>query len=95
MLIDGLAERGLLENTIVVVTADHGEGFLEHGKLLHGHTPYEEMIRIPLVVRLPVELAGETRISDVPVGMIDLMPTLLDLAGLEREPQAQGQSWCR
>jgi arylsulfatase A-like enzyme len=52
-LLDGLAARGLLEDTVVVALADHGEGFLEHGRLLHGSTPFEEMIRIPLAIRVP------------------------------------------
>ena len=91
-LLAGLEELGRLDDTIVVVTADHGEGFLEHGLLLHGYAPYEEVIHIPLVFRLPARLRGPVTSSEVPVGLIDVMPTLLDLAGLEREPQAQGQS---
>lgn len=92
-LVHGLKDLGLYEDTIIVVTADHGEAFLEHGELLHGHAPYEEMIRIPLVIRLPARLRGRVRSMAVPVGLIDLMPTLLDLAGLEQESGAQGRSF--
>ena len=91
-LLDELVAMGRYDNTIVVVTADHGEGFLEHGELLHGHAPWEEMIRVPLVLRLPEGLRGAPQQIDRPIGLIDLMPTLLDLAGLEPEPQGQGLS---
>jgi arylsulfatase A-like enzyme len=52
-LLDMLRSRGLLDNTVVVVTADHGEEFREHGKLFHGFHLYDETIRVPLVVRAP------------------------------------------
>jgi membrane-anchored protein YejM (alkaline phosphatase superfamily) len=60
----GMAERGLLANTVVVVLSDHGEGFLEHGRLLHGSTPFDEMVRVPLLVRVP---EGTGRVEDRPV----------------------------
>jgi choline-sulfatase len=87
-----LQERGLYENTIVVVTADHGEGFLEHGKLLHSFAPYEEVLRVPLIFRLPTSLLTPVPEVDAPAGLVDLMPTLLDLAGLPPASQAQGTS---
>ncbi|MBL8863317.1 MAG: sulfatase [Planctomycetes bacterium] len=74
-----LAELGLAEDTIVVLTADHGEEFGEHGFQRHGYTLYEEAVRIPLVVRAPG--APARRVSDV-VSNVDLLPTILDLAGL-------------
>lgn len=92
-LIQGLRERQLYEPTIVVVTADHGEAFLEHGELLHGHAPWEELIHVPLVLRLPAAQRGAKGTIDTPVGLIDLMPSLLDLAGLAIEPGAQGRSF--
>ena len=91
-LMSMLEEWTLLENTIVVITADHGEAFGEHGELLHGHAPYEEMIRVPLIFRLPERMRGQARTVDKTVGLIDVLPTLLDLAGLESEPQARGRS---
>ncbi len=69
-------------NTIAVVLADHGEEFLEHGDLGHGHTLYDELLRVPLMfcwggaVHLP---SGR---SDEQVRVIDVLPTLLDLLGL-------------
>lgn len=82
----------LLENTIVVVTSDHGEGFLEHGKLLHSYAPYDEVLRVPLVFRLPPELLSPVSEVAAPVGLIDVMPTLLELAKLPPSPHAQGRS---
>ena len=52
-LSEGLATRGLQNDTLVILLSDHGEAFLEHGRLLHGSTPFEEMIRIPLLIRIP------------------------------------------
>jgi arylsulfatase A-like enzyme len=74
-------------STIVVVTADHGEALFEHGFLGHNTQLYEESIRIPLLIRAP----GFTprRASDL-VELIDLTPTLVELAGLARAPDASG-----
>ena len=76
-LIRGMTERGLLENTVIVVLADHGEGFLEHGRLLHGSTPFDEMIRIPLLVYVPGEAPAEV---DSPVQLAELGARLGELA---------------
>jgi arylsulfatase A-like enzyme len=87
-----LQEMGLFENTIVVVTSDHGEGFLEHGKLLHSYSPYDEVLQVPLVFRLPTGLPTSVPEVDTPVGLIDVMPTLLELTSLPPAPQVQGRS---
>lgn len=74
---------GLLDRMLVVVTSDHGEAFLEHGELLHT-TLHEEVLRVPLLVHWPRGArAGERR--SVPTTSIDLAPTLLAAAGLDRE----------
>ena len=88
-LMDELRDLGLDERAIVVVVADHGEAFLEHGALLHD-TPYTPVTRVPLIVRLPgAELSGT--VSQV-VETLDLTPTLLDLAGAAMPPGIQGES---
>ena len=56
LLIERLEEHGLLDETIVVVTADHGEEFFEHGRFGHRKELYDESVRVPLVVRYPAEL---------------------------------------
>jgi arylsulfatase A-like enzyme len=76
----GLLERtGLWERTLVVVTSDHGEEFLEHGGVLHGRTQYDEVLRIPLILRGPGVPTG-MRIAR-PVSIVDVLPTVLDLLG--------------
>jgi arylsulfatase A-like enzyme len=82
VLLDALDERGLAGNTIVSVTADHGEGLMQHGLLLHGAQIYEEQVRVPLVLRWPDRLPAGSVIEG-PVSLIDLAPTLLELAGVE------------
>ena len=79
-LFDELEERGLFENSIVVLTSDHGEELRDHGQYLHG-THYQECISVPLIFRVPNQSEAQT--SDVLVSHVDLAPTLLDLCGLD------------
>lgn len=85
---EALEAHGLHENTVVVLTSDHGEAFKEHGFHFHGRTVYSEELRVPLIVRVP-GVAGKR--VDLPVGLVDLTPTLADLVGL-KAPKAQGKS---
>lgn len=85
-LVDRLEALGLSESTFVVATADHGEEFMEHGRLQHTQL-YEEHLRIPLILRHP-DLHRELR-SDEPASNLDLLPTLAWLTGL---PAPQGVS---
>jgi arylsulfatase A-like enzyme len=80
--LEGLRATGLLDHAVVAVTSDHGEGFLEHGRLLHGYEPFDEVARVPLVVRASPAAGLAAAVVGEPVGLVDLMPTLLDLAGL-------------
>ncbi len=80
-LLDGLEERGLLERMVVAFTSDHGEAFLEHGTLGHGADLYEESLRVPLILKLP-GARGAGRVVAERVTTLDLMPTLLELAGV-------------
>jgi arylsulfatase A-like enzyme len=90
-LLRTLDELGLAENTLVVFTADHGEEFLEHGWLGHVRSLYEELIRVPLIVRDPaaVELP---RVVETPVSLVSLTPTLLELLGIPAEGSFDGPS---
>jgi arylsulfatase A-like enzyme len=74
---------------VVVVTSDHGEAFGEHGRFLHNTTLYDEMIRVPLVFRLPPGLGGAPARVRERVALVDLAPTLEDLFGLGRRLGAQ------
>lgn len=84
-------ERGALGRTIVVVAADHGEGFMEHGQEGHGRTLYREVTEVPLIVSLPFALDPGVVVEPL-VQNVDIWPTILDLAGMPALPGAQGRS---
>lgn len=83
VLVDGLRERGLLENTILVITADHGETFTERGDQKFTHDPhlYEQVTRVPFVIRFPKGEFGGRRI-DALSASVDILPTIYDYLGL-------------
>jgi arylsulfatase A-like enzyme len=89
-LIDTLRSQGLLESTLVVFLADHGEELLDHGGTEHAKTLYQELVHIPLAVRLPGPARAGRR-EPAPVQQIDLVPTLLDFAGVPRPPGLPGR----
>jgi arylsulfatase A-like enzyme len=80
-LLASLEARGLADDTIVIVAADHGEEFFEHGWLGHTRTVHEEVIRVPLVIRVPDEAAAG-RVVATPISLASLAPTILDFAGV-------------
>jgi arylsulfatase A-like enzyme len=90
-LLDELDRRGRLDDTVVLLTADHGEELLEHGGLDHGHTLYEEQLRVPMVWKLPAARNG--RRLDAVVDQLDVTPTLLELAGLPVPRELPGRSF--
>jgi arylsulfatase A-like enzyme len=90
-LLDGLDALGLAQDTLVVLTADHGEEFLDHGGFEHGHTLYQELLRVPLFVRLPGVVAPGSVVQE-PVGLVDVAPTLCELAGLSPPRSFGGRS---
>jgi arylsulfatase A-like enzyme len=90
-LIEGLRERGLAGNTLIVFLSDHGEEFFEHEGFEHGHTLYEELIKVPLIVSFPGRLAGKMRIGRQ-VRLVDIAPTILDLLGFQCHPDFEGIS---
>lgn len=88
-VLQAIADSGRAQRAIVMVFADHGESFGEHGIEFHGHTTYAEETRVPWMVRIP----GVTprRVPDL-VGLIDLAPTLWQLAGLDVRTPVRGRS---
>jgi arylsulfatase A-like enzyme len=80
-LLEELSARGLADRTLVILTADHGEEFYEHGGWGHGHSLYEELIKLPLIIWCPDRLHGGREL-DVTFRQIDMMPTLLAASGL-------------
>ena len=88
---DYLSSAGLLENTLWVITSDHGELFHEHGVVTHGKTLYEEEARVPLLVHWPRRVRpGDV---DVPVSTLDVLPTIADLVDVPPHPSFQGRSF--
>jgi arylsulfatase A-like enzyme len=84
-----LADEGVLRDTVVVVTSDHGEELREHGRIGHEESVYPELLHVPLLVRAP---GVAPRSIPTPVGLVDLAPTLLDLLGLPPLPDVDGRS---
>jgi arylsulfatase A-like enzyme len=94
MILDALSASGLADSTIVVVMADHGEAFGEHKfagerMFFHGETIYDELLRVPLAIRVP---GLAPRVVPDPMMLIDLGPTLLDLFGATAPASMQGRS---
>jgi arylsulfatase A-like enzyme len=85
-LLQWLKDAGLYDNTVVVVTADHGEAFLEHGELEHGTALYQELLHVPLIMRLPGIRGGQE--VRVPIETTDITPTIVDAAGLQATPMS-------
>jgi arylsulfatase A-like enzyme len=84
-----IKERGLAKRTLLILSADHGEAFNEHGSGFHGNTVYDELLRVPLIFNAP-KLAP--RRIDVPVTLIDLGPTILDVFGVPAPGHIMGQT---
>lgn len=84
-----LEDQGLGGDTVLIVTADHGEALFEHGYIGHNTQLYEESIRVPLMLELPGQLPR--RVDDI-VELIDLAPTILELAGVDVPASMQGRS---
>ena len=89
-ILETLRSNGGLEKTLVVITSDHGEEFLEHGGVGHGRSLYEEVIRVPLVMAGPSIPAG-VRIN-APVQNIDILPTIAEICGVKVPAHIQGAS---
>ncbi len=80
-----LAQRGVLDRTIVVITSDHGELLGEHGLTGHARSMYKDVLHVPLIVRYPPSVPAGTRIRRA-VSLRDLAATISDLAGVDRDP---------
>jgi choline-sulfatase len=88
---EALRELGVLDDTLVIVTNDHGEELGEHGRLGHGHSLYEELVRAPLVMRYPARFAPGRRVLDVAEN-VDIFPTATEVLGLAPVPDLDGLS---
>lgn len=92
--LDGLRSRELYDEALIVFTSDHGEEFWEHGGFEHGHTMHTELVHVPLVVKLPEGIprsSAGTRVA-AQVRLLDVLPTILQLADLEIPDELPGRS---
>jgi arylsulfatase A-like enzyme/Tfp pilus assembly protein PilF len=85
-----LKEKGIYKNTVIVLCGDHGESLGEHGEKTHGFFIYNATMHVPLIIRVPGD-SGAKVVSDL-VSLVDLMPTVLGIVGLETPSQVQGRS---
>lgn len=90
-LLQKMEEWNILNRTLIVLLGDHGEEFFEHGGKGHRQSLYDEVIRIPLIFRLPSVLPQKTRVSS-PVRIIDVMPTVLEILRAPLPDEAMGAS---
>jgi len=86
-LVNKLKQLGVYQQTMIIVTSDHGEEFFDHGGWEHGHTLYEELIKVPLIIKFPDSKYKEQRSKTI-VSLVDLMPTIcaemgVDFSGLK------------
>ena len=88
-VVEGLTARGILSNAVVVLTADHGEEFYEHGAVGHGTNLFDETLRIPLLLHAPGRMP---EIVPNSVSLLDVAPTILELIGAEPEARFEGRS---
>ncbi len=88
-VIADLKRRGLYQKTIIVITGDHGEGFGEHGIDLHGYHLYAAQTKVPFIIRVP---GLAPAVINMPVGHVDLLPTLANLAKQPASAEMQGRS---
>ncbi len=90
-LLATLRETGLERRTVVLLTSDHGEEIFEHGNFDHGETLYDEVMRVPFILWGPDHVPAG-RVYEQPVASIDIVPTLVELAGGAVEGEIQGRS---
>jgi choline-sulfatase len=93
LIVEGLRKYELFDNSLIIITSDHGEAFREHGKLLHNSTVYNEMIKIPLIMKLPSYTRAGRNVITTYMENIDVMPTVLDFLHINYSAlNLQGQS---
>ena len=90
-VLEALERRDLAQRTLVVIVGDHGEEFWEHGGVEHGHTVYDEIVKVPFLIRLPGVLPAGARVPQL-VRITDVAPTVLELANIEPPATLDGES---
>jgi arylsulfatase A-like enzyme/Flp pilus assembly protein TadD len=87
-----LKEKGLYQNTLIVLSGDHGEGLGDHGEKTHGFFIYNSTLHVPLIFKLPLSQSAKPRTVAAPVSLVDLMPSVLEAAKATIPSDVQGKS---
>ena len=90
-LIDELKTQGLYDQATIIITADHGEEFWEHNGFEHGHTQYDELVHVPLIVKPPADTPITQHDVATQVRTLDIMPTLFALYAIQQPPSFVGE----
>ncbi len=90
-VVQALQRNGLMENTLLIITSDHGDGFNEHGLFYHQNTLYQELVHVPLLIAGPM-INEPGRAISCPVSLVDLLPTMMETAGIESMERRRGRS---
>lgn len=96
-MLESLKKDGILDSSVLVILSDHGEDLWDHNEIRspdHGHSLYQEMLLVPLIIRAPGLVRPEVRIR-TPVSLLDVLPTLRELAGLPLSAREEGRSLLR
>ena len=94
IVLDALRERGIFDNTLIVIFSDHGEEFGEHGYVSHRQL-YEEILHVPMIFRFPPKAKFRARRITKNTGIVSILPTLLDFLGIEKEADLEAPSLLR
>jgi len=89
LFLDEIAGLGLMKNTLLVLTSDHGTEVFEHRRFDHGFSLYDELIHVPLIIKVPGQVTG--KVLREQTSSIDIMPTILDLLDIDLPETAEGQ----
>jgi arylsulfatase A-like enzyme len=92
VLVQELKQRGLYDESVIIVTSDHGEMNGRWGVIDKGVYLFPDVIRVPLAVKMPLSLSIQPRTIDAPTSLLDLAPTLLDIVGIDPQARLDGQS---
>jgi arylsulfatase A-like enzyme/Flp pilus assembly protein TadD len=91
-LLQFLKEKGLYQNTLIVLSGDHGEGLGEHGEKTHGFFIYNSTLHVPLIFKLPAGMSKAGKTVTAPVSLADLLPSVLEALNLPVPGEVQGKS---
>jgi arylsulfatase A-like enzyme len=88
-IVDLLKQKKIYDNSVLIITSDHGDEFLEHGSGSHQNKLYNELLKVPLLIKIPGKEPGK---NESAVSLVDLPPTICDLAGVETDAYFKGKN---